>query len=179
MYTYAICVRNNEGKNYILPMDIKDIDIAFINLGKEGVLKRMRELDSVLTETNPDNLTILKKISNKYIEEKFTNIITDPFYLTFPLEKLPLDMSKNDSLAKVLYNHLLPFQNRPSTKETYTKILEALNNNQEYFIKTFNECSYIDQRIIRSIIAYKFDVKNYLEPNKNLSLYKKSYEKAA
>ncbi len=178
MNSYALCVERYKENDYIWPMNIEQIDEIFTTYSKSEVLRMMREADSVLQETNPDNLKIKKRIKDKYVEEKFTPIITDSFYLTYPLDNLPLDMAKNDSLARILYNHLLPIQKRANTKEIYTKLLEALRENKQLFISEFNNSPYIVQRTIRSIIAYKFDVFEYLSQNKNLSLQKTS-EKAA
>lgn len=178
MNNYALCVERYKESDYIWPMSIEQIDNILTRYSKEEVLHFMSEADSVLKVTNPDSLKIKKKIKDKYVEEKFTSIINDAFYLTYPLDNLPLDISKNDSLAKVLYNHLLPFQKRASYKEVYTRLLEALRESKESFIKEFNNSPYIVQRTIRSIIAYKFDIRDYLTNNKYLSL-QKTNEKAA
>ena len=178
MNTYAICVERKGEQDYVLPMSIEEIDRTFIRFSKDVVLEMMRNADSVLEETNPDNLKIKKRIKDKYIEDKYINIITDEFYLTYPLDELPLDMAKNDSLARVLYSHLLPLEKRLSTQEQHAILLKALSKSKEVFLNEFERSSYIDKRIIRSVIAHVFDVKSYLTNNNNLSLHKRN-EKAA
>ena len=175
MNTYAICVERKEEQekeDYFLPMPIEEIDRVFTSFSKEEVLEKMCEADSVLDETNPEKLKIKRKLKNHYKEDDYVKIITDEFYLTYPLDDLPLDMAKNDTLARVLYSHLIKLQKRLSTPEQYARLLNALRKNKEVFLDEFEKSSYIDQRIIRSVIAHVFDVKSYLMNENNLSLHK-------
>jgi len=158
---YALSIKREKQEDYCLPMSLEMIDTLFTNYSKLEVLKYLKNMDSVIDENDPDKMCIKKFVHGKYIEEKYTYIITDPFYLNFPLENIPFDLAKNEKLGNVLYNHLLPFKNRHISVE-FEEAIDALKVNKACFMEKFVLLSYAEKRIIRTIIASKINVDLYV-----------------
>ena len=55
MTTYALGVKRPFQKDYIALMEnIDKIDELFLTMGRAGVLEKIKQYDSTITETNPD-----------------------------------------------------------------------------------------------------------------------------
>lgn len=94
MTTYALGVKRPFQKDYIILMETIDkIDELFLTMGRAGVLEKIKQYDSTITETNPDCLAIFKLNKNNKWQEVENFIIEDEKILTFSLTKL-LDLKK-------------------------------------------------------------------------------------
>ena len=69
---FAICISQKDKEDYSIALPLEEIDDKFITLGKEGVLQKIREYDSVMQEKDPSKLAI--KVLGKNNVDKALNI---------------------------------------------------------------------------------------------------------
>lgn len=157
---YAIVVKREKKSDYFWPVSLEIIDEYFINCKRVGVLEIMRQNDSVLTETNPDTLSIKKIVGDKLIEDKNTRIIEDPFVLRFPLDKLFEQIDQSD--INRIHNHLIVYKSK-KVSFNFKMAIDLLKSDKKAFLNKFSELTYSEQRIIRSIINNNVDIYQLLE----------------
>lgn len=156
--SYVLCIKdglkakNDFNTNYYLPIRLEMLDYYFTTMKPEKVLVMLRKIDPVLQLTSLEQLSIKKVVNERYIDEKYTEIITDEGILKFPVEMVLGDAQKGNRVTNMLLNHLLPFQKRIVSDE-FKHAIEALKVNKFEFLKLFSKLPYNEQRIVRTILS--------------------------
>ena len=103
MITYALGIKRPFQKDYIILIEnIDKIDELFLTTGRAGVLEKIKQYDSTITDTNPDCLAIFKLNKNNKWQEVENFIIEDAKILTFSLTNL-LERKESQKILNVLY----------------------------------------------------------------------------
>ena len=171
---FAICISQKDKEDYSIALPLEEIDDKFITLGKEGVLQKIREYDSVMQEKDPSKLAIkvLGK-NNKLYEDRYIQIVTDPVYQSFPIAPILDDALDGFSNTNILKNRLLPYLKR-NISSNFAMMIEKLNSDKQYFIDNFMSLSYDEQRIVRGILLQNIYIFKYVKKEeKPLTLNKK------
>lgn len=173
--SYVLCIKdglkakNEHNTNYYLPIRLEMLDYYFTTMKPEEVLAMLREIDPVLQLTSFDQLSIKKVVQEKYIDEKYTEIITDENVLKIPVYMVLTDPQKGDKITNVLLNHLLPFQKRIVSDE-FKHAIDALRVNKFEFLKLFSKLPYNEQRIVRTILSKQVRLEKNHELNHSYHL---------
>lgn len=154
---YAICIPRQNQNPYCIEMPLEEIDRIFNTYKKEEILKIIHDYDSVMTETNPENLTIRTFLNGNWVNDRDVKIETDPVLLSYSFPEVYKKISKKESLDKDLYHHFQKYLSRFYVSDLFKK---AIHN--QTFVEDWDSFSYEEKRLIRLYVASKVDVKKYI-----------------
>ncbi len=160
---YGIGFRRKNKVPYCIPLSLKEIDFLTATHSLEEILNTIKENDSIVTETNPDALRIFK-YTNRWRESNLDFIKKEETYiLTFSFSKL-FQYNQNVKLLNILYNHFSSFLTKDYIRPEFKRAILAMKENPNTFLACLSNLSYNEERMIRSYLSKKIDLKK-------LSLY--------
>ena len=163
MTTYALGVKRPFQKDYIILMETIDkIDELFLTMGRAGVLEKIKQYDSTITEINPDCLAIFKLNKNNKWQEVENFIIEDEKILTFSLTKL-LELKEAQKILNVLYSRFRHDLTKTHTSFLFKQTITSMKENKDKFLNNFYACDYEEQRKIRLFMVRDSYIKKFLQ----------------
>lgn len=157
---YGLAIKRNGKKDYCIPMPLSEIDTLFIQYPKEIILQKLKENDSVITETNPECLTIEKYQNGRWVDKNI-EIITDSFVLEFPLaDVLDIEASK---ILNILYSHLKHYLEKEYIRKEFKEAILATKEDKKTFLEKLDALNYTELRKIRLCIYKTCDLKKEIE----------------
>ncbi len=165
---YGIGIKKNDWEDYVLPMnDLKTIDQIFFTYTPQEILEKLKQNDSVITETNPELLTIEKYVNGKWREVKK---ITDETILKFSIEQV-LDSKEENKVLHILLNHFRPYLKKNYISSEFKKVIADMELGKEAFLKDFSLLTYEEEREIRIYLSKILEIPKE-EKNTKLEEYR-------
>ena len=162
MITYALGLKRPFQKDYIILIEnIEKIDELFLTMGRAGVLEKIKQYDSTITDTNPDCLAIFKLNKNNKWQEVENFIIEDAKILTFSLTNL-LERKECQKILNVLYSHFRHDLTKSHTSSLFKQTIMSMKENKDKFLNNFFTCNYEEQRKIRLFMVKDNYIKKFL-----------------
>ena len=163
MITYALGLKRPFQKDYIILIEnIEKIDELFLTMGRAGVLEKIKQYDSTITDTNPDCLAIFKLNKNNKWQEVENFIIEDAKILTFSLTNL-LERKECQKILNVLYSHFRHDLTKSHTSSLFKQTIMSMKENKDKFLNNFFTCDYEEQRKIRLFMVKDNYIKKFLQ----------------
>ena len=154
-YGLAILQKNREP--YCIPYRLEELDQIFINYSKEDILKIINENDSTMKETDVNALEIRVFHHGKWKKDNQVPIITDAFFLTYTVPLLFMKFSKQEGIVRDISNHLEKYLKQENVRSFFKLTIQ-----NQLFLENWDDLNYEEQRIIRTYLASKYDVKKLL-----------------
>lgn len=158
---YAICIPRKNQSPYCIEMPLEEIDKIFNTYKKEEILKIIHDYDSVMTETDPENLTIRTFLNGNWVNDHDVQIETNSVLLNYSFPEVYEKISKKESLNKDLYHHFQKYLNRYYVSDLFK---DAIRN--QTFVEDWDHFSYEEKRLIRLYVASRIDLENYISMDK-------------
>lgn len=150
---YGLAIKRRDKNDYCIPMPLEEIDALFIQYSKETILKQMKENDSVITESNPNNVVIKKYQNGKWIDKNI-EIITDSIVLEFSLPELFQNEQESNKLLNILSSHFKHYLEKDYVREEFKQAILATKKDKDSFLEKIKYLNYSELRRIR-LCLYK------------------------
>ena len=149
---FGIAIKRTNREDYVLPMQsLEQIDEIFLTYSPSQILEILKQNDSVITETDPNQLSIKKYVNGKWKEiEK----IEEKYILEFSFEDVI-----NTRTLHILYNHFASYLKKGYIRDEFKEVIETMNQEKERFLESYPLLNYEEIREIRVYLAKTVDIK--------------------
>lgn len=166
---YLICVKRDHDADYCIPLigSLKDLDQITLTANginvRKLILEQLKHNDNTLKEEDYHRVYIKKLINGKYIKEKYTDIVEDPFILTFPLEKLFEDDKEGTRICHIMYNYFQTLLVKDYIRDTFKDVICSMNVGPKAFLNKMDLMSYDEKRMVRVYLGTHIDIHHILD----------------